>query len=139
MTTQLATRAEVPAAPDYGFGVRVRGSNLEETRALLGAALAAEGFGVVSEIDVRATLGEGAPPYLILGACDPELMRRALALEPYAGLLLPTSITLWPDGDEVIVTCANPDALARLTQDNRLLPIADEAEKRLRGALARLV
>ncbi len=143
MDSELATRLELPTTPDYGFGVRIPGATVEQARQQVIDALAAEGFGVVTELDVRAALagklGVDIGPYLILGACNPRLAQRALAIEPYVGLFLPCNVALWRGDGETIVTCANPDALVRLTGDNRLLPIADETERLLRLALARLV
>jgi uncharacterized protein (DUF302 family) len=129
--------------PDYGFGIRLRDVTMEAARARVTEALAAEGFGVLTEIDVAATLmkklGVKIPPYLILGACNPTLAHRAIELEPYIGLLLPCNVTLWQEGDEVAVTMASPDAMFTVTGDERLAPIAAEAERRLRGALGRIV
>ncbi len=138
----IASRPLETSTPDYGFGVRLRRVTLQGAEAQVTAALAAEGFGVVTAIDMRAVLrqrlGVDTRPYVILGACSPELAQRALAIEPFVGLYLPCNVTLWPDGDDVVVTIASPEAMLGLLDDNRLQPIADEAEKRLRGALVRI-
>jgi uncharacterized protein (DUF302 family) len=132
-----------PRLPDYGFGVRLRGLGVDEARARITEALAAEGFGILNALDFRATLqqklGVDVGPYLILSACNPKLAHRALAIEPYVGLFLPCNVTLWPDGDDVVVTIASPEALLNVIGDARLAPIADEAERRLRGALDRIL
>jgi uncharacterized protein (DUF302 family) len=129
--------------PQYGFGIRMRHASIAQARAALTEALAAEGFGVISEIDMQATLakklGVEMPPYLILGACNPALARLAIEREPYVGLFLPCNVTLWLDDDEVVVTVASPVALLGLAGDARLAGIAREAERRLKGALERIV
>jgi len=133
---------EVPAMPEYGFGMRLRGLTMERARGRVGEALAAEGFCVLSEIDVRATLkrklGVDVSPYLILGVCHAALAYRALLTEPYSGLFITTNVALWEDGREIFVTIANPEATLGLVADPRLEPVASEAESRLRGALERL-
>ena len=139
-----ATSESVPLVPpQYGFGIRLTGSTMERARAELGQALAAEGFGVVSEIDMRATLrqklGVEIAPYLILGVCKPALARRVLEIEPYAGLALPCSVTLWEERGEIVVTVANPVVMMSILSDPRLQGLAIEAETGLRGALERLV
>jgi len=137
----LATQGR--GGPDYGFGTRLPGVTLEEARAKVTDAIASEGFGVLTEIDMRATLkkklGVDIRPYLILGACNPVLAHRALDIEPYVGLFLPCNITLWQDEGDVVVTIASPEALIGVVADERLQPIADEAEHRLRCALERIV
>lgn len=130
-------------SPDYGFGLRLHGVTVEQAREQVTQALAAEGFGVLTEIDVRATfkkkLGVDIPPYLILGACNPHLARMALERDPYAGLLLPCNVTLWEEAGDVVVTIANPAAMSRVTGDQRLQPMAEAAEAHLRGALVRIM
>ena len=116
---------------------------MQRARAEIGEALAAEGFGVISEIDMRAMLrqklGVEIQPYLLLGVCSPALARRVLEIEPYAGLALPCTITLWEERGEIVLTVANPKVMMSILGDERLRPLALEAETRLRGALARLV
>lgn len=136
-------REEKTAAPQVGFGVRLRGTTMARARADVAEALAAEGFGVVTEIDLAATLraklGIERPPYLVLGVCNPELARRALEIEPYAGLFIPCNVTLWPEGAEIVVTVASPVAMLSLVADTRMRALAAETEDRLHGALERIV
>jgi uncharacterized protein (DUF302 family) len=107
------------------------------------AALGGQGFGVLTEIDVRATmaekLGEEMEPYLILGACNPPLAHRALSLEREIGLLLPCNVVLRVDGADVLVEALDPRIMTRVTERSELEPVADEAGERLSTALATLV
>ena len=103
------------------------------------AALKTEGFGVLTRIDVRATLkeklGEDFRPYAILGACNPPLAYRALSHDALAGLMLPCNITVEadPEGGN-IVRIADPDVIlgaGGLDQDAVLRKVADEARAKL--------
>lgn len=120
-------------------------TSLAEARARLEAALKEEGFGILTEIDVAATLkarlGLERPPYLILGACNPNLAAKALEAEPDIGLLLPCNAVLkeGPEGVEVLLQ--DPREMFRIlpteTQE-ALKPVAEEARNRLEKALAKL-
>ncbi|APD09393.1 MULTISPECIES: DUF302 domain-containing protein [Thermus] len=119
--------------------------SLSEVRPRLEAALKEEGFGILTEIDVAATLkarlGLERPPYLILGACNPNLAARALEAEEGIGLLLPCNVVLRQEGGNVEVLVQDPEGMFRLlppkTQE-ALKPVAQEAKARLERALARL-
>lgn len=120
-------------------------ASLAEARARLEAALKEEGFGILTEIDVAATLkarlGLERPPYLILGACNPSLAAKALEAEPDIGLLLPCNAVLkeGPEGVEVLLQ--DPREMFRvLPTETReaLKPVAEEARNRLEKALAKL-
>jgi uncharacterized protein (DUF302 family) len=107
-------------------------------------ALAAEGFGVLTEINVRATmaakLGVEFEDYVILGACNPSLAHRALEVDRSVGLLLPCTVTVRADGAASIVEVLDPQAMVTMTGIEDLAPIADEAGARLervRDALVR--
>lgn len=102
------------------------------------AALKAEGFGVLTRIDVHATLKEkiGADfrPYSILGACNPTLAHRALSHYAEAGLLLPCNVTVEADGAGSVVRIADPDVMLSvggMDQDPALRSVATEARVRL--------
>ncbi|GAA5334923.1 DUF302 domain-containing protein [Thermus hydrothermalis] len=120
-------------------------ASLAEARARLETALREEGFGILTEIDVAATLkarlGLERPPYLILGACNPNLAAKALEAEPDIGLLLPCNAVLkeGPEGVEVLLQ--DPREMFRVlpteTQE-ALKPVAEEARNRLEKALAKL-
>jgi uncharacterized protein (DUF302 family) len=106
------------------------------------AALAGEGFGVLTEIDVQATLaqklGVRSEPYLILGACNPPLAHRGLGIEPDLGVLLPCNVVVRADSDAVRVSAMEPDAAMRLAGNPELAPLAAEARRRIESALSQL-
>ena len=110
---------------------------LERTR----TALAAEGFGVLSEIDVRATLKKKLDidfrPYVILGACNPPLAYRALSTEPNIGLLLPCNVVVYSDDDpeRTVVAAIDPEVSLSRVGNAELAPVAAEVKARLRRAL----
>ncbi|MFD1049009.1 DUF302 domain-containing protein, partial [Kibdelosporangium lantanae] len=103
------------------------------------AALQEQGFGVLTEIDVRATLheklGEEMEDYLILGACNPPLAHRALRADRQIGMLLPCNVVVRKDGDDVLVEALNPQVMVNVTGQQALAPVADEATGRLHAAL----
>jgi uncharacterized protein (DUF302 family) len=114
----------------------------QETVQRVRDALAAEGFGVLSEIDVRATLknklGLDFPPYVILGACNPPLAHRALVTEPDIGVLLPCNVIVRSDETDHTTTVAavDPEVSLARTGSAVLAPVAAEVKARLTRALA---
>ena len=104
-------------------------------------ALAGEGFGVLSEIDVRATLekklGVEFRPYMILGACNPPLAHRALSSEPNIGLLLPCNVIVYAadDPDTTVVAAIDPEVSLSRVGNAQLAPVAAEVKARLRRVL----
>lgn len=103
-------------------------------------ALRAQGFGVLTEIDIQKTLreklGEELEPYLILGACNPPLARDALLVDPQIGLLLPCNVVVRADGrDATVVRALDPQVIVRVAGRPELKATADEAATRLRTAL----
>jgi uncharacterized protein (DUF302 family) len=126
---------------DYGTGVRLD-SGFDDTVARVRDALKEQGFGVLTEIDVRATLkeklGHDMEPYLILGACSPPLAHRALDVDRRIGLLLPCNVVVRADGDGTVVEALDPRIMVGLAGQDALAPVADEAGARLSAALASL-
>ena len=109
---------------------------LEATR----ASLADQGFGILTEIDIQATLkaklGVDVPPQVILGACRPPLAHAALQVEPSIGLLLPCNIVVRTlDDDTTVVEALDPKVMVSLTQNDALNSVANEAGHRLAAAL----
>ena len=123
----------------YGFATHLAGVGWDEARERVTAALSGEGFGVLTEIDVRATLKKKLDVdfrrYVILGACNPALAHRALRADGRIGLLLPCNVVLEEDGDGVKVSVADPAAMFDLVDDPAVEPVAVEAEQRLRRAV----
>ncbi|HLU70979.1 MAG TPA: DUF302 domain-containing protein [Nonomuraea sp.] len=103
------------------------------------AALKEQGFGVLTEIDVRATLeeklGEKIEDYLILGACNPPLAHRALNVDRRIGLLLPCNVVVRTEGDDTLVEVLDPQVMAKVSEQPGLEAVADEAARRLTAAL----
>ncbi len=105
------------------------------------SALAAEGFGVLTEIDIQATLakklGVTMRPYLILGACNPGLAHRALQLDPAVGALLPCNVVVAEGEDGAIeVAAIDPKAMFAVVDRSDIGPVVDEVRDRLNRALA---
>ncbi|MCH0539665.1 DUF302 domain-containing protein [Streptomyces sp. MUM 203J] len=114
----------------------------DETVEAVRRALAEQGFGILTEIDVQATLkaklDHDMEPYLILGACNPPLARQALDADRSIGLLLPCNVVVRTEGGQVIVQAIDPASMVTLTGNDAMAPVADEAARRLDAALAAL-
>ncbi|MHB8488621.1 MAG: DUF302 domain-containing protein [Candidatus Dormibacteria bacterium] len=126
----------------FGFSVDVAMS-YEEANARVRDLLKAEGFGVLTEIDVRATLREKLdvdfPRYAILGACNPALAHRALQADPAVGLLLPCNVVVAERAEGGShVSFMDPVAILDLAGNAALAPIAADAAARLRRVAASL-
>jgi uncharacterized protein (DUF302 family) len=105
-------------------------------------ALAEQGFGVLTEIDVKATLkaklGHDMEEYLILGACNPPLAHRSIDVDRQIGLLLPCNVVVRSDpdnADAILVEAMNPQLLVDVTGEPRLNPIAEEVTAKLQAAI----
>ena len=113
-----------------------------EAVARVRAALAGQGFGVLTEIDVTATLkaklGEQIEDYLILGACNPPFAHQALDIDRSIGLLLPCNVVVRAAADGTVVEALDPQVMVTLTGRPELEPVADEVGRRLAAALAAL-
>jgi uncharacterized protein (DUF302 family) len=123
----------------YGFGV-VLDVPFDTALKHVRDALAAEGFGVLCDIDVaatlRRTLGVEMPPYTILGACNPPLAREALLAEPDIGLLLPCNLIVYATGlpNGTVVAAMDPESALALT-GNAIRPIAAHVAAKLRRVI----
>jgi uncharacterized protein (DUF302 family) len=138
-----AQGAGVPMTPPiittaYTFSTSVPMS-VAQARPLVEAALKAEGFGVLTEIDVAATmkakLGVDGPPYVILGACNPPLAHRALEADSSVGVLLPCNVVLREHDGRTIVEAMDPGAILGIANSSAIEPVAREAQERLLRAI----
>ncbi|HLN76616.1 MAG TPA: DUF302 domain-containing protein [Nocardioidaceae bacterium] len=114
----------------------------DETVAAVREALGEQGFGVLTEIDIKATLKKkldvDVPPQVILGACRPPLAHAALQAEPSIGLLLPCNVVVRETADGTVVEAVDPQTMVAMTENGDLQAVADEAKERLEKALASL-
>lgn len=108
-------------------------------------ALSEQGFGVLTEIDIKATLkaklGEDMENYLILGACNPPLAHRAVNCDRQIGLLLPCNVAVRTDPDDadtIIVDAMDPQVMAKVSDAPGLREVADDAAEKLQAAIASL-
>lgn len=104
------------------------------------AALQEQGFGILTEIDMQATLkaklGADMERYLILGACNPPLAHRAVDVNRQIGLLLPCNVIVRDGGDgAVLVEAMNPELMVQVTGEPALEAVAEEAGRRLQAAI----
>jgi uncharacterized protein (DUF302 family) len=124
----------------YGFGTTVP-LGYDAAVARTKEVLAAEGFGVLSEIDVAATLKKKLDvdfrPYVILGACNPALAHQALTAERDIGLLLPCNVIVYADDEpgRSVVAAMDPVEALQLTGNDRIGPLAEDVKARLTRAL----
>ncbi|MET9746887.1 DUF302 domain-containing protein [Streptomyces ardesiacus] len=122
----------------YGRTITLEGS-FDKVQHDVRQALADQGFGVLTEIDVQATLkaklDQDMEPYVILGACNPPLAHRALEADRSVGLLLPCNVVVRGDGDRVVVQAIDPGTMVTLTGLDAMAPVADEAARRLDATL----
>ncbi len=126
---------------DLGISTSLH-TSFEDAVARTREALAQQGFGVLTEIDVKATLkaklGHDMEDYLILGACNPPLAHRAIDANRQIGLLLPCNVVVRTDPEhtgEVLVEAMNPAMLVEVTGEPQLRPISDEVTAKLRAAI----
>ncbi len=131
----------MPTTTAYTFGTTLS-MPVAQARPAVEAALKAEGFGVLTEIDVAATmrakLGIDGPPYLILGACNPALAHRALEADPSTGALLPCNVVLREHDGRTIVEAMDPGAVLGIVRQPVIESVAADARERLLRVIASL-
>ena len=125
-----------------GYGIfRTLEMGYEEAVEKVTAALKEQGFGILTEIDVQATmknkLDKDFTKYVILGACNPPLAYRALSTELDIGLLLPCNVTVYeePGSGKTVISAIDPSILIQATGVEALRPIAEEVSAKLTAAL----
>jgi uncharacterized protein (DUF302 family) len=128
----------------YGMSIGVKGP-IDTAKAKVIDALKTQGFGVLTEIDVQKTLkeklGVDFEPYLILGACNPDLAHQALSADRSIGLLLPCNVVLRSSGEHVEVSILDPDVIFSVVDvetKTALAAVAPEAKRRLQAVLETL-
>ncbi len=119
----------------YGFSIQVTGG-FQEAIERVTEALKGQGFGVISDIDVQATmkqkLGIDEKPYRILGACNPNLAHQALKADPDIGLLLPCNVVVREGADgRIIISFMDPEAVLGLVQKSEIEHLGMEVRQRL--------
>jgi uncharacterized protein (DUF302 family) len=129
---------EMPHTTAYAITTTVD-LDFETTVTRVREELAKEGFGVLTEIDVQATLeqklGVKGEPYLILGACNPNLASKGLAIEPDLGVLLPCNVVVRRQGGHTHVAAMEPASALKLADNPDLEPLAAEAQARITRAV----
>jgi uncharacterized protein (DUF302 family) len=113
----------------------------EQAVARVREELVSEGFGVLCEIDVQATLreklGVEGEPYLILGACNPQLAHRALEAEPDLGVLLPCNVVVYERDGETHISAVDAERMLSIVGNDELAPIAADVRSRLAAVVER--
>jgi uncharacterized protein (DUF302 family) len=119
----------------YGFSVRVSG-HFDDVVSRVTEELAKQGFGVITEIDIKATLkkklGIDKRPYVILGACNPALANQALDMDPDIGLLLPCNVVVREENGGVTVAFMDPAAVLGIVQRAELAELGTQVRERLK-------
>ena len=128
--------------PAYGYTVHLKNVSFDDARSRTTDALKAQGFGILTEIDVKSTLkaklDHDFRRYVILGACNPQLAHRALEIDLGIGLLLPCNVCIWEEEGGTAVSIARPTVMFEIIQRDDLRSVAEDADLRLRKALEQI-
>ena len=124
----------------YYFNTTLQGVSFDEAKQKITEALKSEGFGVLTEIDMKATLkkklDEDIRPYTILGACNPPFAFKALQAEPKIGLMLPCNVIVQEnEAGDIEVSAVDPVASMTAVQNDQLNAVAAEVEQRLKKVI----
>ncbi len=137
-----STTFDLSNAPAYGLHTRLDGVDFDAAVERTTAALAGEGFGVLTTIDVQATMKKkldlDTNRYTILGACNPPLAREALSAEAGIGLLLPCNVVVTEVEGGTVVAAIDPVAMFSVVARPDVAPLADAVRERLLRVLAAL-
>ena len=125
------------------YYIQVRTSlGFEDAIARVTELLKEEGFGVLTEIDVQATLKKKLDmdykPYRILGACNPSFTHQALNAEPLIGVFLPCNVVVWDDGDNRIIAAMEPMTMAEIIGNPAVSGIAAQISERIRRVVGKI-
>jgi uncharacterized protein (DUF302 family) len=124
------------------YQVRIQ-APFDEAVAIVSKALKSQGFGILTQIDVKSTLKEKLDedfrPYMIFGACNPPLAHRALTTDARVGVMLPCNVTVEQQGEDILVSLANPEGMltvGTLGEHPEMKAIAQEANERIQKVAA---
>ncbi len=128
--------------PSYGFTRHLPEVPYADAVGAIREALATEGFGILTEIDVAATLKKKLDldfkKYVILGACNPPLAHQALEADPFIGLLLPCNVVVMEEGNGSVVSVIDPAAMFSVVNKPGMEPLVEAVSTKLKRALAAL-
>lgn len=128
--------------PSYALTRRITGQSFDMVVEKTRQALSEQGFGVLTEIDVKQTLkkklDKDVSSYLILGACNPPLADQALGAEPGIGVLLPCNVVVVQEPDSVAVSAVDPESMFSVVNRDEVKPIAQDVKTRLQKVLEAL-
>ena len=135
----MTTTAPTFGNPSYGLTRQLGQVDFAAARAAVQQALAGQGFGVLTEIDVQATMKKkldvDVAPYVILGACNPSLAHQALSAEPAIGLLLPCNVVVAQTDTGVAVSAIDPTKQFEVVGRPEIAPLAEQVRDKLAAAL----
>ena len=124
---------------NYAYDRRLAGVSIDAAEARVRKALEAQGFGVLTEIDVKATmkkkLDHDMPGYLILGACNPRMAKEAIGLEPRIGVMLPCNVILREIDGDTEISAVDPVASMAAIENDALHAVAGQVRDMLKAAV----